>query len=91
MTLTANFRLNLEGKVWGPYLISGGGLYYRDAIVSSSSSTVSSTVSGGNIGIGFNVRILDSKYRFYVESRYHYAPTKGGYTQMIPFSAGIRF
>ena len=121
VALTANYRLQVEGKVLGTYLIAGGGMYYRDASLSEhvtvgnsvtctpawlwwgftcSSGTVisnqtlassSSTVLGGNVGIGFTVRVPDSRYKFYVESRYHYAPSKFITTQVIPLTVGVRF
>ena len=121
VTLTGNYRLKFEGRVYGAYFIGGGGLYYRNASLSQTiavgdsvsctpawlwwgfsctSGTVtanqnlrssSSTVFGGNVGVGFTVRIPDSEYRFYVESRYHYAPTKGVHTQVMPISIGVRF
>jgi hypothetical protein len=121
VALTANYRLQFEGKVFGAYFIAGGGMYYRDAILSQhvvvgdsvsctpawlwwgftcESGTVtshqtlkssSSTAPGGNIGIGFTVRIPDSQYKFYVESRYHYATNKGVATQVIPIAVGVRF
>lgn len=121
VTLTGNYRLNVEGKVYGVYFIGGGGLYYRNANLSQTiavgnsvdctaawlwwgfsctSGTVtanqsltgfSSTVFGGNVGIGFTARIPDSGYSFYIESRYHYAPTKGLHTQVMPISIGVRF
>lgn len=121
VTLTSNYRLTFEGKVYGAYVIGGGGLYYRDVSLSqpiSVGSSVScsppwlmwgvtcssgivtanqnlassnSTVLGGNIGIGFTFKLPDSHYKLYVESRYHYAPTKGVHTQLVPISLGIRF
>jgi len=121
VTLTGNYRLAFEGRVYGAYLIGGAGLYYRNeslsqtisagnavsctpawlwwgfsctsGIVSNSQNlaSFSSTVLGGNAGVGFTVRIPDSRYRFYIESRYHYAPTKGVHTQVMPISIGVRF
>lgn len=121
VTLTGNYRVKLEGKVFGTYLIGGGGLYYRNANLSQvvtvgnsvactpawlswgftcssgfvtanqSLKSASSTVFGGNFGVGFTVRIPDSHYNFYLESRYHYAPTKGVHTQLLPITVGVRF
>jgi len=121
VALTANYRLQLEGKVFGTYLIAGGGMYYREAnlsqrvvvgdsvsctpawlwwgftcqsgIVTSQQSLASSssTAPGGNVGIGFTVRIPDSHYKFYVESRFHYATNRGVATATIPITVGVRF
>lgn len=119
--LTANYRFGVEGKVFGTYLIAGGGMYYRAAslsryvavgesvsctpawlwwgftcesgIVTSNQvlASSSSTAPGGNVGIGFTVRIPDSEYKFYVESRFHYATNRGVPTKAIPISVGVRF
>jgi hypothetical protein len=51
----------------------------------------SSTVLGGNAGVGITFGIPESNYRFYIESRYHYAPTKGVHTQIVPIAIGVRF
>jgi Outer membrane protein beta-barrel domain len=51
----------------------------------------SSNALGVNGGIGFTVRVGDAPYRFYVESRYHYAPTKNINTQIVVISVGIRY
>jgi len=41
--------------------------------------------------MGFTVRILDSQYKFYVESRFHYATNRRMATRIIPFTVGVRF
>ena len=46
---------------------------------------------GVNGGIGFTARVGDAPYRVYVESRYHYAPTKGISTQLATITVGIRY
>ena len=51
----------------------------------------SSTAPGANVGIGFTVRIPDSQYKFYIESRYHYAANRGVATHVLPISVGVRF
>jgi Outer membrane protein beta-barrel domain len=48
-----------------------------------------STAFGGNGGMGFTIRINDDGYKFYVESRYHYAPTKNISTQLITITLGF--
>jgi hypothetical protein len=51
----------------------------------------SSSALGVNGGIGFTVRVGEAPYRFYVESRYHYAPTKTINTQLMDITIGIRY
>lgn len=51
----------------------------------------STSSAGANGGIGFTARVGDPPYRFYVQSRYHYAPNKRINTQLIDISFGIRY
>lgn len=51
----------------------------------------SSNALGFNGGIGFTIRVGDAPYRFYVESRYHYAPTKNINTQIVTVVVGFRY
>lgn len=46
---------------------------------------------GGNAGIGFTFKVADPSYRLYVESRYHYAPTKNISTKVVDITFGIRY
>jgi len=117
--LTANYRLQKQGHVFGAYAIGGGGLYYRRAslsrevvvgtgtvcsptwlywgftcvsgVVSQDQTLISagSSAFGGNGGAGFTIRINDEGYKFYVESRYHYAPTKNLSTQLMTVTLGF--
>jgi hypothetical protein len=119
--LTANYKFELRGKLFGTYLIGGGGWYHRTTsltkqIPSGTSITCdpvwiwwgyncssgivttnltiansSSSAFGANGGIGFTVRVGEAPYRFYVESRYHYAPTRNINTQLIAFTLGFRY
>jgi hypothetical protein len=121
VALTANYRLQFEGKTFGTYFIAGAGLYYRNANLSQlvaagnsiscdpawlwwgfscESGTVtghqtlgssSTTAPGGNIGVGFTVKIPDSRYKFYIETRYHYAASQGVPTRILPIGLGVRF
>lgn len=62
--------------------------------VVSSDQTVASSASGtfgANGGIGITFKVAEPRYRFYVEARYHYAPTTPVNTQIIPITMGIRF
>ena len=52
----------------------------------------SSSALGVNGGIGFTTRVgEEAPYRVYVESRYHYAPTKRINTQLVTVTVGIRY
>ena len=46
---------------------------------------------GFNAGMGFTIRVGEAPYRFYFESRYHYAPTKNVNTQLVSIVFGIRY
>jgi hypothetical protein len=72
--------------LWWGFSCSSGTVTANQSLASFSSS-----VLGGNAGVGITFRIPDSEYRFYIESRYHYAPTKGVHTQMMPIAIGVRF
>jgi hypothetical protein len=118
ITFTAEYKYELRGKLYGMYLIGGGGLYHRSTEITkqippgtsipcqpvwvwwgytcgtTTSSTVASSSSqtfGLNGGIGFTIRVGKAPYRWYVESRYHYAPTRNIGTQLMTFSAGFRY
>ena len=70
---------------WGYDCASG--LSTTSLTVASSSSSV----IGANAGIGFTIRVGAPPYRWYVESRYHYAPTKSIRTQLMTLSVGFRY
>jgi hypothetical protein len=62
--------------------------------VVTSNQTLASTHSsalGANGGVGFTVKVGEPSYRFYVESRYHYAPNKRFSTQLVNITVGIRY
>jgi hypothetical protein len=50
-----------------------------------------SNALGVNGGIGFTVRVGEAPYRFYIETRYHYAPSKGVNTQLATVTVGFRY
>ena len=50
-----------------------------------------SSVFGGNVGAGFNIKVGDPSYRVYIEPRYHYAPTKNVTTRLMVITLGIRY
>ena len=120
-TLTANYRFELRGQVFGTYFIAGGGWYFRHSsltrtVVSGESITCtqewlwwgatcssglvtnehvlrssSSSNLGANAGVGFTIRVGDAPWRVYVESRYHYAPSRFVSTQLVVTTVGIRY
>lgn len=70
---------------WG-FNCASGTVSNDQTIASSSSATF-----GVNGGIGFTVKVAEPRYRFYMEARYHYAPTTPINTQIIPITVGFRF
>ena len=70
---------------WG-YTCTSGIVTVDQTLASASSSTL-----GANGGIGFTVRVGDAPYRMYVESRYHFAPTRNINTQLVMTTVGIRY
>jgi outer membrane protein with beta-barrel domain len=71
---------------WWGFTCSSGTVTSNQRLAGSSS-----TAPGANAGIGFTVRVADSRYKFYVEARYHYASQKFITTQIIPITVGVRF
>lgn len=72
--------------LWWGFSCSSGLVTAGQTIIGASS-----TALGVNGGIGFTVRVSEAPYRVYVESRYHYAPTKPTNTQFIAVTVGIRY
>ena len=70
---------------WG-FTCTNGTVSSNQTLASSSSSTF-----GANGGMGFTFKVAEPRYRFYIEARYHYAPTTPVNTQIIPVTLGIRF
>ena len=70
---------------WG-YTCTSGIVTVDQTLASASSSTL-----GANGGIGFTVLVGDAPYRMYVETRYHYAPTRNINTQLVMATFGIRY
>lgn len=54
-------------------------------------ASTGSNAFGANGGIGFTIRVGEAPYRFYAESRYHYAPTKNVNTQLVAITVGFRY
>jgi hypothetical protein len=85
MSLAETIASSYVGKTIGAYLIAGGGWHLRD------SSPTTTSALGANGGVGFTVRVGAAPWRMYIESRYHYAPTKNINTQLVITTIGIRY
>jgi len=72
--------------LWWGFTCESGAVTSHQTLASSSS-----IAPGGNIGVGLTVRIPDSGYKFYIESRFHYASNRGVPTRILPISVGVRF
>lgn len=72
--------------LWWGLTCTSGSVTADQTLRSSGSSAF-----GGNAGVGFTVKVGEPSYRFYVESRYHYAPTKNVNTQLLNVTVGIRY
>ena len=72
--------------LWWGLTCTSGSLTADQTLRSSGSSAF-----GGNAGVGFTVKVGEPSYRFYVESRYHYAPTRNVNTQLVNLTVGIRY
>jgi hypothetical protein len=85
VTTTTGITCTPVWRFYG-FTCTSGTVTSNETIVSSSSS-----VLGGNIGVGFTIKVSEPSYRVYFESRYHYAPTKNVNTQLIDVTIGIRY
>ena len=70
---------------WG-YACDSSGYVYSQTVAYRGSSA-----GGANAGAGFTIRFGDSDWRFFLESRYHYAWSNRIPTTLIPVTFGIRF
>lgn len=71
---------------WWGFECQSGTVMSDQTLASSTSDAL-----GVNGGIGFTFKVAEPRYRFYIEARYHYAPTKNVKTELIPITIGIRF
>lgn len=85
VTTGSNVTCNPTWFWWG-FNCTSGTVTANQTLASSSSYAM-----GGNVGVGFTARVGDAPYRVYVESRYHYAPSKNINTQLVVVSVGIRY
>lgn len=72
--------------LWWGYSCSLGIVTNNLTVANSNSSAF-----GANGGIGFTIRVGDPPYRWYVESRYHYAPTENISTRLLTVTVGFRY
>ena len=72
--------------LWWGFTCSSGLVVSNQTILDSSASAW-----GGNGGIGLTARVGDAPYRFYAESRYHYAPFKNINARFLTVTFGIRY
>jgi len=72
--------------LWWGFACQSGTVTADQTVASSSSHSF-----GVNGGIGFTARVGDAPYRMYVESRYHYVPSRGIKTQLVVVTVGIRY
>lgn len=59
--------------------------------VSATIASHGSSAGGVNGGIGFTIRVRDTGWKFFVESRYHYAWSNLIPTSLVPVTFGFRF
>lgn len=71
--------------IWWGYNCSSGTVITNMTVANSGLNAF-----GVNGGIGFTIRVGDAPYRIYVETRYHYAPTRDISTQLLAFTFGLR-
>jgi hypothetical protein len=50
-----------------------------------------SSAGGVNAGAGFTIRLSDNGWKFYIESKYHYAWNNRVPTTLVPVTFGFRF
>ena len=70
---------------WWGYPCSGG---YLVTLAEASAGT---SAFGANAGIGLTLRLSDSNWKFYIESRYSYAGSGFVSTQVTPVTFGIMY
>jgi len=63
----------------------------NDYVYSQTVAFKGRSAGGINAGLGFTIRISDSDWKIYFESRYHYAFHDNVPTTLLPVTFGIRF
>ena len=68
------------------------GLWMRYGFtVTETIASKGNSAGGVNAGVGFTIRLSDKGWKFYVESRYHYAWSNRIPTTFVPVTFGFRF
>jgi len=70
---------------WWGYACDASGFVFPVVVTHGSSA------GGVNGGVGFTIKVRDTGWKFFAESRYHYAWTRTYPTTLIPISIGFRF
>jgi hypothetical protein len=71
---------------WWGYACDTNGFVFTETIAHKATNA-----GGVNAGVGFTIRFGDSGWKFYTESRYHYAWNPVIPTTFVPVTFGIRF
>jgi hypothetical protein len=71
---------------WWGYACDPSGYVYSTTVAYKGSSA-----GGVNVGAGFTIRFGDSSWKFFAESRYHYAWSERVPTTLAPVTLGIRY
>ena len=72
--------------VWGWY-----GYTCSNGFVNTVGFAVGTSAFGGNGGVGLTIRVKDTPWKFFVESRYNYAATRFLATQVAPVTFGFEY
>jgi hypothetical protein len=62
-----------------------------DGFVNTVGVTTGTSSFGANGGVGLTIRIKDTPWKFFVESRYNYAASRGIATQVAPVTFGFEY
>jgi hypothetical protein len=62
-----------------------------DGVVTETIASKGNSAGGVNGGVGFTIRLSDSGWKFYIESRYHYAWNNRIPSTLVPVTFGFRF
>jgi hypothetical protein len=67
------------------------GFTCTDGFVNTVGFGIGTSSFGGNAGVGFTIKVRDSGWKFFIESRYNYAGTRAVATQVIPVTFGFEY
>jgi hypothetical protein len=69
--------------LWYGYSCSAGSI--------TRTASAGTSAFGANGGVGFTIRFSETRWRFYIESRYNYTPNAHVATTLIPTTFGIMY